>query len=223
MAINFGTDISYSASEVACVICSHNDKLTDASGKTNQAVYCRAHQHEALNEGSILAMYIYTYVRTFLSRSGMSICAHHGTHTSRALTRENTGCLAQPLTMEDRKEWRFLTMEDGQDNAIGPLQRTRFVESSTERSRRLAALRKRSQGTVEAKRARREQEKVQKKKACCGESSQARYKLCSLPCSIQPQSFLSSMAYPPACAMRTYAMARRGARHHAHAQSQYMP
>ena len=34
--------------------------------------------------------------------------------------------------------------------------------------------------TLEAKRARREQEKVQKKKALCGESSQARYKLCSL-------------------------------------------
>ena len=58
-----------------------------------------------------------------------------------------------------------------------------FTESSTERSRWLAALRKRkqlSQCTVEAKRARREQEKVQKKKAHCGESSQARYKLCSL-------------------------------------------
>ena len=39
---------------------------------------------------------------------------------------------------------------------------------------------KRSQCTVEAKRARREQEKVQKKKARCGESSQARCKLCSL-------------------------------------------
>ena len=37
-----------------------------------------------------------------------------------------------------------------------------------------------SQCTVEAKRARREQEKVQKKKARCGESSQARYKLCLL-------------------------------------------
>ena len=65
----------------------------------------------------------------------------------------------------------------------GPPQRTCFAESSTERSRRLAALRKRkkqSQCTVEAKRARREQQKVQKKKAHCGESSQARYKLCSL-------------------------------------------
>ena len=62
---------------------------------------------------------------------------------------------------------------------VGPPQCSRFVESSTERSQRFAALRKRSQGTVEAKRARRKQEKVQKKKARCGESSQARYKLCS--------------------------------------------
>ena len=49
--------------------------------------------------------------------------------------------------------------------------------------RRLAALRKRkqqSQYTVEAKWAGREQEKVQKKKARCGEPSQARYNLCSL-------------------------------------------
>ena len=45
---------------------------------------------------------------------------------------------------------------------------------------------KRSQCTVEAERARREQEKVQKKKARCGESSQARCKLCSFLCSIQP-------------------------------------
>ena len=44
----------------------------------------------------------------------------------------------------------------------------------------LQNLRKRSQGTVEAKRASRKQEKVQKKKARCEESSQARYKLCSL-------------------------------------------
>ena len=55
-----------------------------------------------------------------------------------------------------------------------------FQKKKTERSRRFVALRKRSQGTVEAKRARRKQEKVRKKKAHCGESSQARYKLCSL-------------------------------------------
>ena len=72
--------------------------------------------------------------------------------------------------MVDREERRFLTMEDGEDSAA-------------ERSRRLATLRKRKQRsecTVEAKRARREEEKVQKKKARCGESSQARYILCSL-------------------------------------------
>jgi len=52
----------------------------------------------------------------------------------------------------------------------GPPQRTCFVESSTKHSRRLAVLRKRkqqSQCKVEAKRVRREQEKVQKKKARC--------------------------------------------------------
>ena len=66
---------------------------------------------------------------------------------------------------------------------VGPPQCMCFAELSTERSRQLAALRKRkqqSQCTVEARRARQEQEKVQKKKARCGESSQARYKLCSL-------------------------------------------
>ena len=95
----------------------------------------------------------------------------------RALTRESTYWMPS-LAMEDREERRFLTMEDRQDNVVGLPQRMRFAESSTERSWRLAA----SQCTVEAKRARREQEKVQKKKARCGESSQARYtcKLCSL-------------------------------------------
>ena len=66
----------------------------------------------------------------------------------------------------------------------GPPQCTCFAESSTERSRRLAALRKRNDevnvATVDAKRPRREQEEVQKKKARCEESSHARYKLCSL-------------------------------------------
>ena len=83
------------------------------------------------------------------------------------------------------EEGRTALLDNGGrvENAACPPQRTRFAESSTERSRRLAALRKRkqrSQCTVEAKRARREQEKVQKKKPRCGESSQARYKLCSL-------------------------------------------
>ena len=42
--------------------------------------------------------------------------------------------------MVDREEPRFLTMEDGYDNAVDPPRRTRFAESSTESSRRLAAL-----------------------------------------------------------------------------------
>ena len=36
-------------------------------------------------------------------------------------------------------------MEDGEDSGAGPLQRTCFVESSAERSRRLVTLRKRKQ------------------------------------------------------------------------------
>ena len=136
-------------------------------------------------EWGIYSRNVRVYVRTCRSRSGMSICTHlhsrarSGTHASRA----------PKMEVEDREERRFLTMEDGKDSAAGPPQRTCFAELSAERSRRLATLRKRkqqSQCTKEAKRARREQEKVQRKKARCGESSQARYKLCSLSCSIQP-------------------------------------
>ena len=38
------------------------------------------------------------------------------------------------LAMEDREERRFLTIEDGYDNAAGPPQHTCFAEWSTERS-----------------------------------------------------------------------------------------
>ena len=92
------------------------------------------------------------------------------------------------------------------DNAVGLLQRTHFAESSTERSRRFVALRKRkqwSQGTVEAKSPRREQQKVRKKKARCGESSQARYKLCSI-FMFDSTVVLSSMAYPHAQCAHTH-------------------
>ena len=95
----------------------------------------------------------------------------------------------------------------------------RFAESSTERSRRFAALRKskqRSQGTVEAKRARQEEEKVQMLKARCGESSQARYKLCSL-FMFDSTVVVLELHGLPACTMRTYTVAQCGARHHAHA------
>ena len=47
--------------------------------------------------------------------------------------------------LEDREKWRFLTMEDGEDSTAGPPQHMCFVESSAERSQRLATLRKRKQ------------------------------------------------------------------------------
>ena len=83
------------------------------------------------------------------------------------------------LTENALKKWKVQTLLQ----LLVPRKVPCFAEWSTEWSRRLVALRKRKQRcqcTVEAKRARREQEKVQKKKARCGESSQARYKLCSL-------------------------------------------
>ena len=104
---------------------------------------------------------------TCRSRSGMS----HLHSRARLGT-----CASCALMIEDREEWHFLTMEDGEDSVAGPLQGTCYVESSAERSRWLATLRKRkqrSQCTKEPKRATREQEKVQRKKARCGESSQA--------------------------------------------------
>ena len=100
------------------------------------------------------------------------ICTHlhsracSGTHALCALTME----------VEEREERWFLTMEDVEDSAAGLPKRTCFVESSAERTRRLATLGKRKQQshcTKEAKRAGRKQEKVQKKKARWGESSQA--------------------------------------------------
>ena len=71
--------------------------------------------------------------------------------------------------MEDGVGGRFLVMEDGEVSAAGPSQRTYLAESSAEtsaeRSRRLATLTKkkqRDQSIVEAKRASREQQRVEK-------------------------------------------------------------
>ena len=63
---------------------------------------------------------------------------------------------------------------------------------------------------LEAKRARREQEKVQKKNARCGESSQVRYKLCSI-FMFDSTVVVLELHGLPACTMRTYALAWRGA------------
>ena len=83
---------------------------------------------------------------------------------------------ALTMEVEEREERCFLTMEDAEYSAAALPKRTCFVESSAERTQQLATLGKRkqqSQCTKEAKRATRKQEKVQKKKARCGESSQA--------------------------------------------------
>ena len=89
---------------------------------------------------------------------------------------------------------------------VRPPEHTRFVELSTEHSRQFAALRKRkqrSQDTVEARRARQEQEKVQKKKARCGVSLQARYKLCLL-FMFNSTVVVLELHGLPTCAMHTY-------------------
>ena len=78
--------------------------------------------------------------------------------------RSGTHALIRALTMEvgNREERRFLTVENAEDSATGPPQCMCFAE---------------------ANRARREREKVQKS---WREYLQARCKLCSLSCSIQP-------------------------------------
>ena len=144
-------------------------------------------------------MYVCTYVRTCWSCLGMSICTHlHSRARNSCVTYTDERGARTGHEIEtrghDREERRFLTMEDGEDSAASPPQRTCFVESCTERIRRLATLRKRKQPrgqksmykrSQEGKREQ-EQEKLQRKKARCGESSQSRYKLSSLSCSIQP-------------------------------------
>ena len=95
--------------------------------------------------------YVHTYVRMYVHVChaqecqivNLRSCARRRTHALRALTHEDTRCAY--MAKEDREERRFLTIEEGWDSAAGPLQRTCIAESSTERSRRLAALRKRKQ------------------------------------------------------------------------------
>ena len=73
------------------------------------------------------------YVSVTLRNVNLHSCARRETHASRALTHEDTGCTYMPsLTIEDREERCFLTIEEGEDNAAGPPQRTCFAELSTE-------------------------------------------------------------------------------------------
>ena len=84
------------------------------------------------------------------------------------LTLRNQPSLKHALHEDIDEERSFLAMEDGEDSVAGPSQRTYLMESSAqmsaERSRWLATLTKkkqRGQFTVEAKRTRREQGRVQ--------------------------------------------------------------
>ena len=89
---------------------------------------------------------------------------------------------ALTIEVEDREERRFFTMEGAENSGAGPPLSTCFAELSAKRSCRVGNTEKEKatksmyeRSQVGKKRTR----VVQKKKPCCGESSQARYKLCS--------------------------------------------
>ena len=99
--------------------------------------YCRVHQHEDLNDGSILAMYVCMYVCMCQSRSGMSICTHlHsraclGTHASFGLM----------MDADDREEQRSSSQWRMGRTARLVLCNVRvFVDSSAEHSQQLATM-----------------------------------------------------------------------------------
>ena len=129
----------------------------------------------------------YVDVRTYMSVTLRNVNLHSFALTCKELMchmHDDGGACKRGTgsRLEDREERHFLTVENGVDSAAGPPQRTCFVESSAERSRQLATLRNRMQCTKKSQvqEGKREQEKLQRKKARCGESSQARCKLCSL-------------------------------------------
>ena len=104
-------------------------------------------------------------VRMCLSRSGMSICTHCWHSRSRARSETHVHWWWRSRTGKNGTSWQI--MEDVEDSVAGLRQCTCFAKLSAEHSRRLATLREwkqRSQCTKEAKKARREPDKVQKKK-----------------------------------------------------------
>ena len=103
-------------------------------------------------------MYVcmYIYVHTYMSVMLRNVNLHSFALTCKELMyhmHDDGGVCGRGTRsrLEDREERRFLTMEDGEDSAAAPPQRTCFVESSAERSQRLATLRNRMQCTKEAK------------------------------------------------------------------------
>ena len=101
-------------------------------------------------------------------------CAYVELHARNVNLRSRSGASLKHEDVVGGRSWgdtgqRFLVMEDGEDSAASPSQRTYLAESSAEtsaeRSRRLATQQRkkqRGQSAVEAKRARREQQRVQK-------------------------------------------------------------
>ena len=114
-------------------------------------------------------MYVcmYIYVRTYVSVMLRNVNLHSFALTCKELMyhmHDDGGVCGRGTRsrLEDREERHFLTMEDGEDSAAAPPQRTCFVESSAERSQRLATLRNRMQCTKEAK-----SKKAKEKKGNC--------------------------------------------------------
>ena len=77
----------------------------------------------------------FAHVTELMSRNSYVMCTDTGEYWMPSLAASNGG------------QGRTALLGNG--GRVGPPQRTHFAESSTERSRRFVALRKRSQGTVE--------------------------------------------------------------------------
>ena len=113
---------------------------------------CQAHQHKAFKDLFSQC----TCVRTYMSVTLRNVNLHSFALTCKGLMchmHDDGGACRRGMRsrLEDREERHFLTMEDREDSAAAPPQCTCFVESSAERSQRLAMLRNRMQCTKEVK------------------------------------------------------------------------
>ena len=103
--------------------------------------------------------YVRRYVLTWRSRLGMSICAHA----------QESGLTETCITRgrRSRRGGRFLAMEDREDSAAGPSQRTYLAESSAEtsaeRSQQLVTLTKKGKRSLH-RRSQESKKRTKKKK-----------------------------------------------------------
>ena len=164
---------------------------------------CRAH----LNEGSILAMY--ACVTQECQFAHVTELIRHGTYvTCTDTVQENAECRMPSLAASDGGQGRTALLDNG--GRVGQRgwfsAKYAFAESSTERSRQFAALRKRSQGTVGAKRARREKIKCKRRKHAVESLHEPGINYAHFM--FDSTVVVLELHGLPACAMRTYA--RRG-------------